>query len=213
MTGCRPFNIFSVSVSAFTLRSSLPMTPSTPLRRALAGALVAAAVSFPAGSAAAQKSHAAAGDRDMQTLSNYRLTESALRKYYKAMGNVTKAVMKDTSLAQTLDDAGASDDADIATIAAKYDHVPVLKTAIAAAAFTSTEFATFSLSYMQAVMAYGLMTQGPESLRIKELPKGTPKENVDFVRMHQQLIQQLDAELKALQPSGSDVTGSSNASA
>lgn len=66
------------------------------------------------------------------------------------------------------------------------------------------DFATFSLSYMQASMANSLMTQGPENLRIKELPKGTPKENVDFVRTHQDLIQQLDKELKALQqPPGS----------
>jgi hypothetical protein len=82
--------------------------------------------------------------------------------------------------------------------------VPALKSALAAAGFTSTEFATFSLSYMQAAMAYGLMTQGPEKFRIKELPKGTPKENVDFVRTHQELIQQLGDEVKALQPPESD---------
>lgn len=180
------------------------MTLATLIRRSGAGLLVTAALSFPIHPAAAQKAHAAAGDRDMQTLANYRLTEAGLRKFYKAMGELTKAAMKDPSLQDALDDNASGDDQDIAAMASKYDHVPALKAAISAAGFTSVDFATFSLSYMQASMANSLMTQGPENLRIKELPKGTPKENVDFVRTHQDVIQQLDKQLKALQqPPGS----------
>jgi hypothetical protein len=172
------------------------MTLSTFIRRTFAAALTAAALALPVHSVAAQ------GDRDMQTLANYHLNESSLRKYYKAMGNLTKAVLKDTSLAVALD-ASSSGDEDIAAIAAKYDRVPALKSALAAAGLTSLDFATFTLSYMQAAMAYGFMSQGPENMRIKEVPKGTPKENVDFVRTHQALIQQLDKELKALMPADS----------
>ena len=139
----------------------------------------------------------------MQTLANYRLTESGFRKYYAAMGNIAKAVMKDSVLGDRLENAAGTGDDDLATMAAKYDRVPELKSALAGAGLTSTEYATFAMSYMPAVMAYGLMTQGQENMRLNVLPKGTPKENVDFVRTHQALIQQLDKELKALQPGGS----------
>ena len=176
------------------------MILSTLVRRTFMGALVTAALSLPVHHAAAQ------GNHDMQTLASYRLTESGLRKYYKAMGNLTKAVMKDTAMAAQMEDDDSGGDKDIAAMAARYDRVPVLKSALSGAGITSTEFATFSLSYMQAVMAYGLMTQGPEKFRIKVLPKGTPKENVDFVGAHQALIQQLDKELKALMPPDSGGT-------
>lgn len=171
---------------------------STLVRRTFAGALVAAALLLSVRPAAAQD------NRDAQTLANYRLTESNLRTYYKAMTNLAQAAKKDPSLAEKLESATADDDDDIAGMAAKYDRVPVLKSALASAGFTSKEFATFILSYMQAAMAYGFMTQGPENMRIKEVPKGTPKENVDFVRTHQALIQQLDKELKALMPPDSE---------
>lgn len=179
------------------------MTFPTLMSRVSAFVLVTAALSFPIHPAVAQKAHAAAGDHDMQTLSSYRLTESSLRRFYKMMGELAKAATKDSSLQDAVDSNGSSNDEDIASMAAEYDRVPALKSALTAAGFTSTEFATFSLSYMQASMAYSMMTQGPENLRIKELPKGTPKENVDFVRTHQDLIQQLDKELKALQQPGS----------
>jgi hypothetical protein len=173
------------------------MTPSTLVRRAVAGVFVSAALSFPAHPVAAQNA------QDMQTLANYRLTEPLLRQYYQAMTNLTKAIMKDTTLAAALESDGSSDDDNIANMAARYDRVPALKSALAGAGITSKEFATFSLSYIQAAMAYGVMSQGPENLRAKEVPKGTPKENVDFVRAHQELIQKLDKELKALLPPGS----------
>lgn len=169
------------------------MTLSTLVRRTLAGVLVTAALSFPVHRAAAQS------DPDMRTLANYHITESGLRKYYAAMGNLTKAVMKDTLLADAFGSA-LKDGDDIPAMAAKYDHVPAFKRALAAAGITSTDFVTFTLSYMQASMAYGLMTQKSEKLRLKELPKGTPKANVDFIGTHQALIQQLDKELKSLAP-------------
>jgi soluble lytic murein transglycosylase-like protein len=178
------------------------MTFPTLVRRAVGAALITAAVSFSAHPVAAQKTHAASGDHDMQTLANYRLSEAALRKYYAAMTNVMKAAAKDTASVQALDDDNSHGDEDLAGMAAKYDRIPVLKSALTAAGLTSTEFATFTMSYMQATMANSLMTQGPEAMRIKELPKGTPKENVDFVRTHQELIQKLDKELKALQGGG-----------
>src|SRR4051812_26837582 len=99
------------------------MTHSTLVRCSFAGVLAAAALSFSAPSAAAQKAHAAAGDRDTQTLANYRLTEAGLRKYYKVMGNLAKAAMKDSSTEDAFDSISSDDDADIATMAAKYDRV------------------------------------------------------------------------------------------
>jgi hypothetical protein len=176
------------------------MIVSPLVRRAFTGLLAVGALSLPVHRAAAQKAHATSADHDLQTLASYRLTEAGLRKYYKAIENVGKAAMKDSTLGDAVDSGSSSDNADIAAMAANYDRVPALKSALAAVGLTGTDFATFSLSYMQAVMTYGLMTQGPEKLRIKEVPKGTPKENVDFVRTHQALIQQLDAEIKSLQP-------------
>jgi len=177
------------------------MTLPTLVRRAVGAALIAAAISVSAHPVAAQKTHAASGDRDMQALANYHLTEANVRKYYAAMTNIMKAAMKDTSSLAGLEDDGNGGNEDLAAMAAKYDRVPAAKAALSAAGFTSLEFATFTMSYMQAAMAYSLMTQGPENMRIKELPKGTPKENVEFVRTHQELIQQLDKQLKALQAS------------
>lgn len=95
------------------------MTFASLIRRAGAGALVTAALFFPVHPAAAQKAHAAAGDRDMQTLANYRLTEAGLRKFYTAMGELTKAAIKDPSLQDALDDNASSGDEDIAAMAAK----------------------------------------------------------------------------------------------
>lgn len=183
-------------------QSRFPMTHSKLVRRTAAGVFAAAALSFSTHSAAAQK--AQAGDRDAQTLANYRLTEPTLRKYFGAMENVAKAVAKDTTLAASIEASTPDGDEDIATMATRLDHVPVFKRALAASGLTSTEFTTFSMSYMQAEMAYGLMTQGPEKTRLKELPKGTPKANVDFVGSHQALIQQLTDQLKSIQPPGSN---------
>lgn len=176
------------------------MTVSTFVRRTLTGTFVAAALSLPAHSASAQKGSAVNHDRDTQTLAAYHLSEAGLRKYYMAMSNLTKLASKNPKLQEEVDNDSSNGDADIASMAAQYDRVPALKSALTSAGITSTEFATFGLSYMQATMTYSLMTQGPEKLRIKEIPKGTPKENVDFIRTHQELIQKLDKELKALQP-------------
>lgn len=177
------------------------MTLSMHVRRAVLGVCVAAAFSLVARPAAAQTAHAAPSDPDMQAIANYRLTEANLRKFYKAQENVGKAALKDPKLGDALENS-MGDNSDIATMTAKYDHEPALKGALAAAGLTSREYVTFTLSYMQAAMAYGMMTQGPENLRIKKLPDGTSKENVEFVRTHQALIQQLDKELKSMQPPG-----------
>lgn len=179
------------------------MTHSTFVRRAVAGALVTAALSLPVHGVAAQKV-----DKDMQALAHYHLTEANLRSFYKAQENMMKAAMKDPSLQDSFDlSAGPNDNDDLATMAAKLEKVPAIKSALAGAGLTGMDFATLSMSYMQAAMAYGLMTQGPENMRIKKLPEGTPKENVDFVRTHQALIQQLDKELKSLMPPGSGDAG------
>lgn len=170
-------------------------------RRAVVAVFVTATFSLVARPAAAQKAHGVSSDPDMQAIANYRLTEANLRKFYKAQENVGKAAMKDPKLGDALENS-MGDDSDIATMAAKYDHEPALKGALAAAGLTSREYVTITLSYMQAAMAYGMMTQGPENLRLKKLPEGTSKENVEFIRTHQALIEQLDKELKSLQPPG-----------
>src|SRR6185312_12752500 len=103
------------------------------VRRTVGAALMTAALSFSARPVAAQKTHAASGDRDMQTLANYRLTEAGLRKYFAAMTNVMKTAAKDTSAMVGLDDDDSHGDEDLAGMAAKYDRIPVFKRALTAA--------------------------------------------------------------------------------
>lgn len=174
----------------------MPLFPA--IRRTLAPALVGAVLALPAHVAVAQTAHAYSGDRDAQILGSYRLTDAGLRKFYRAMENIATAAAKDTSLQNAADDD--ADNEDIAAMAARYDRVPALKRAVAAAGLTSTEMVTFTLSFMQASLANSLL-QGPEGHRLQQLPKGTPKENVDFVHAHQDEIKRLDAELKTLQKS------------
>jgi hypothetical protein len=171
----------------------------THVRRVVGAALAAAALSLTARAATAQKtgsSAAAKGDKITQILSSYRLSEPGLRMFYKAMENIGLAVSKDTTLANALDTDGSSDD-DIAAMAARYDRVPALKRAVTTAGLTTTEFATFSLSYMQASMANSLL-HAPAGTRITEVPKGTPKENVDFVQTHAALIESLQKAVQAI---------------
>jgi hypothetical protein len=166
-------------------------------------AVVVATAALPARSHAQQTSSA-----DMQLLASYRLNASTLHKAMQASRNMA-ALAKDTAVLRVMAEHGDAEDANaktIADIARQFDGVPPLKRAINSAGLTSKEYALFTMSLFQASMAAAMMdADGP--YKLKELPKGTPKENVDFVRTHKAEIEKWSAEMKALSSGDEDEEG------
>lgn len=167
--------------------------------RTVAIAAIAAAASAVPATSRAQES------ADAQLLAKYRLTESTLHKVIQASRNLM-AMYKDPAVRKEL--AGQEDDArpdakTIAGIGAQFDALPPAKRAINAAGLTSREYALATMSLFQASMAAALM-DAKGKYQVKELPKGTPKENVDFVRAHKAELEQWRAEIQAAQEANGD---------
>ncbi|HEU4640947.1 MAG TPA: hypothetical protein VFS44_00740 [Gemmatimonadaceae bacterium] len=146
------------------------------------------------------RSHAQkAPDADMQALASYRLTESTLHKVMQAGRNLA-ALAKDPAARAYMEKAQQEDQPEaktIADMAKQFDGIPPMKKAITSAGLTSREYAMFTMSMLQASLAAAMMdAKGP--YKLKELPKGTPPENVAFVRAHKAELEKYGAEMKAL---------------
>ncbi len=75
-------------------------------------------------------------------------------------------------------------------MASRIERVPAAAAAVRKAGMTPREFATAQLALFQSMMAYGFSKAGT----IKELPAGVSKENVEFLRTHEEEIKALTAE-------------------
>jgi hypothetical protein len=82
----------------------------------------------------------------------------------------------------TLEDATT-----LTEMARRMDAVPAFAAAVRGAGMTTREFATAQLALLQAGIAYALSKSSPE----KPPPPGVSKENLEFVRLHEQEIEAL----------------------
>ena len=173
------------------------MLPANPLAR-LRGAALAAALLLGILPATSR----AQGDADMQTLAAFRLTESGLGKMEQATRNLAVALKDPAARAQAeqLADAEDDDSPSLAQIAARYDQLPFARSAITSAGMSTREFVTFQFSLLQASMAAAVMEMQPGTTP----PKGTPPENVAFVRTHRARLEKFGEEMKALAPEPKD---------
>ena len=74
-------------------------------------------------------------------------------------------------------------------MARRMDAVPAFAAAVRGAGLTTREFATAQLALLQAGIAHALLKGSPD----KAPPPGVSKENLEFVRLHQQEIEALRA--------------------
>jgi hypothetical protein len=75
----------------------------------------------------------------------------------------------------------------LAEMARRMDAIPAFATAVRGAGLTTREFATAQLALLQAGIAHALLKGSPE----KPPPPGVSKENLEFVRLHEQEIEGL----------------------
>jgi hypothetical protein len=95
-----------------------------------------------------------------------------------------------------------SGDLPLDQLVARYNAVPVVKSAITAAGMTPRDFALAQGAFLQAGMSYGLMKQlklSPDSV-IKTT--GVSRANLDFFRVNEVEITRLNKELEAQMPHG-----------
>jgi hypothetical protein len=77
----------------------------------------------------------------------------------------------------------------LSEMARRLDAVPAFAAAVRAAGMTTREFATAQLSLLQTGIAYALLKSSPG----KQPPPGVSKENLEFMRLHEQEIEALRA--------------------
>jgi hypothetical protein len=76
----------------------------------------------------------------------------------------------------------------------KIESTPALSRAVREGGMTARQFATAQMALAQSLMAYGFQKSGA----MKELPKEVSKENVEFLRAHEEEVRALTAEWKTL---------------
>jgi hypothetical protein len=139
---------------------------------------------------------------DEKALAEYRLSIAAIQKLLAATRAMAK-VSEDPTVRAAAAKLSASDDANdggdgyqsLNDMARKVDAFPPIASAIRSAGLTSREYMLITMSYMQAAMAAGMKKQG----LIKELPKGTPAENVAFIEKNDTELQAIQKEFTELQ--------------
>ena len=77
----------------------------------------------------------------------------------------------------------------LSEMARRLDAVPAFAAAVRGAGMTTREFATAQLSLLQTGIAYALLKSSPG----KQPPPGVSKENLEFMRLHEQEIEALRA--------------------
>jgi len=140
------------------------------------------------------------GDKDLKAISAYTLTMPRYRQFMNAMLNLGKAAKKDSTLGGVFENSG---NLPLDQLVARYNAVPVVKSAITTAGMTPRDFALAQGAILQAGMSYGLMKQlklSPDSV-IKTT--GVSRANLEFFGVNDVEITRLNKELEAQMPRGS----------
>jgi hypothetical protein len=150
------------------------------------------------GGSAATSASSSQGDRDLQTLQDYRLSMDKLDRWNAAMKNIAIATKGDSSLGDKLaSDGTASIDQEVARIEAQ----PALKRAITDAGLSVREFELVTWTSLQAGMAQAAIDAGANRDSVLENTKVHP-DNLAFMKEHGAELtrkrQQMEQEMKAL---------------
>lgn len=132
---------------------------------------------------------------DEKLLADYRLNDAKVKTWAQATRNLVQAFKEHPELMRSQDKVDA-DKASIAEIAAWYDSKPPLKDAINSAGMSSQEYTTFLFSMFQAGMGAWLA----EQQGLEKLPKGMPRENVEYYLENKERLTALGEELEKLAP-------------
>lgn len=139
----------------------------------------------------------AQADRISSEVSAYRLTETGLAKYSRA---VTRLEPLQANLRDHCDESDDDDDSiSIDDAAAKLEAVPGVRAALASAGISSHEFVLFTYALFQnGVASWALEQPGGK------LPAGVSMENVNFYRAHATELKELGQRMKATDCGGGD---------
>ena len=138
-------------------------------------------------------------ESDMADIASYRLSMDKMDAYYKAQRNLMAAFKKMTPAerdgAKMTMEEGGEDTLD--EMAAKYERVPAVKTAIEGAGFSPREFTVMTMAMVQAGMAASVIQMRPnddaDSLA-REM-----KANMDNIRFLQENEAELTRKQKELE--------------
>lgn len=145
---------------------------------------------------------AGSGDADLDEITDYRLTMDAVRRYYQAQRNVYQAMRDDPGLAKRMD-RGTTDAAEFSLdeMEARYEEVPEVREAIAAAGLDTRDFSVITLTLFQSAFAQGAVEMGASRDSILAR-MGINPSNLDFVRANKTELERMQNEMEALQSGG-----------
>jgi hypothetical protein len=149
--------------------------------------------------AAGAQTAAAERTSDEQALAQYRLSMPAIHKLLAATRAMARVIEDPATKEAAAKFSKSRDAADgyrgLDDIARDIEKFPPMAAAIRSAGITPREYMLVTMSYMQAGMAAAFKKQG----LLKELPKGTPAENVAFLEKNEPELQSLQKEFNQLQ--------------
>jgi hypothetical protein len=136
---------------------------------------------------------AAEVDQEKAELRQYRLTMPKIRQMVAATLAFAKDVESDPALAKKLKESTDPEPRTLVDLVARIDKEPRLAAAIKNAGLTSREYATVTLCYYPAMLAYAAKKQGT----ITEVPKDILPENVALIAANEAELMKLTQELEA----------------
>ena len=146
---------------------------------ALIGMLVAC--TQPAGTGTASDTRAAKGFDATSPYSNYELTMEHVDAMLVAQSYLAAAVKDDPTLEAAMQAASGEDGV---RFAARLEATPALRDAIAKSGLSTRDYALTSEALMTALMTQEALTSG----RLKAIPPGVNRQNVQFVRSNKDAL-------------------------
>ena len=128
---------------------------------------------------------------DEREINNYKLTTQKLGQFQKAIKNLIGAIEKNPELLRNLK-VQEHPEAGLSELVQLLDSMPDASQAVKESGMSSREYLTFYLALTYAGAGAMMEKAGAK------LPAEYSKENVDFVRSHEQELQKLDQDLKTL---------------
>jgi hypothetical protein len=124
-------------------------------------------------------------------LRQYRLTMPKIRQMAAATLAFAKDVESDPALAKKLKESTEPEPRTLVEFVSRIDKEPKLAAAVKAAGLTSREYATLTLCYYPAFMAYGAKKEG------KGVPKDILPDNLKLIEANEAELTRLNHELEA----------------
>jgi hypothetical protein len=131
-------------------------------------------------------------DQEKAELRQYRLTMPKIRQWAAATLAFAKALEADPALAKKIKESNEPEPRTLMDFVGQIDRQPRLAAAIKSAGLSSRDYATVTLVYYPALLAFGAKKQGA-----KELPKDILPDNVALIEANEAELMKLNQELES----------------